>query len=86
MVLGSFSFVGLLLALIGVYGMAAYAVEQRTREFGVRIALGAQARDIIRLVLREGNATALLGLAIGLIAADWLEGLLEQFLFGYRER
>lgn len=83
---GSFSFVGLLLALIGVYGMAAYAVEQRTREFGVRIALGAQARDIIRLVLREGNATALLGLAIGLIAADWLEGLLQQFLFGYDDQ
>jgi len=80
---GSFSFVGLLLALIGVYGMAAYSVEQREREFGVRIALGAQTRDIIRLVLREGNATALLGLAIGLIVANWAEGLLYSFLFGY---
>ena len=80
---GSFSFVGLLLALIGVYGMAAYSVEQREREFGVRIALGAQTRDIIRVVLREGNATALLGLAIGLVVANWAEGLLDSFIFGY---
>ena len=80
---GSFTFVGLLLALIGVYGMAAYSVELRAREFGVRIALGAQTRDIVRLVLREGNATALLGLAIGLVTADWAEGLLSNMLFGY---
>ncbi|MHB1863171.1 MAG: FtsX-like permease family protein [Gemmatimonadaceae bacterium] len=80
---GSFAFIGLLLALIGVYGMTAYAVEQRAREFGVRIALGAQTRDIITMVLRQGNATALLGLAVGLIAANWAEHLLYGFLFGY---
>ncbi len=83
---GSFSLLGLLLALIGVYGMSAYAVEQRTREFGVRIALGAQTRDIIRIVLREGNATALLGLALGLIAADWVQALLYGFLYGYDDQ
>jgi putative ABC transport system permease protein len=80
---GSFSLIGLLLALIGVYGMIAYAVEQRAREFGVRIALGAQTRDIVKIVLRQGNATALLGLAIGLIAANWAEQLLYGFLYGY---
>ncbi len=80
---GAFAAIGLLLALIGVYGMAAYAVEQRSREFGIRIALGAQARDIIRIVLHDGNATALLGLAIGLIFANWAEGLLAHYLFGY---
>ncbi|MGA9837590.1 MAG: FtsX-like permease family protein [Gemmatimonadaceae bacterium] len=80
---GSFAFIGLLLALIGVYGMTAYAVEQRSREFGVRIALGAQTRDIIKMVLRQGNATALLGLAIGLLVANWVEQLLYGFLFGY---
>ncbi|MDE3152707.1 MAG: ABC transporter permease, partial [Gemmatimonadota bacterium] len=80
---GAFAFIGLLLALIGVYGMAAYAVEQRAREFGIRIALGAQARDIIRIVLRDGNATALLGLALGLVFANWAEGLLAHYLFGY---
>lgn len=80
---GSFASIGLLLALIGVYGMTAYAVEQRSREFGVRIALGAQTRDIIKMVLRQGNATALLGLAIGLIVANWAEQLLYGFLFGY---
>ena len=79
---GSFALVGLLLALIGVYGVAAYAVERRAREFGVRIALGAQQRDIIKLVLRDGNATALLGLATGLLAADWVAHLLQAFLLG----
>ena len=80
---GAFAFLGLLLALIGVYGVTAYAVEQRRREFGVRVALGADARAIIMMVLRQGNATALLGLAIGLVVANWAEGLLDSFLFGY---
>ena len=66
---GSFSFVGLCSALIAVYGMAVYSVEQREREFGVRIALGAQTRDIIRLGARARGRDALLGLAIGLIVA-----------------
>ncbi len=80
---GLFAAIGMLLALIGVYGVAAYAAEQRAREFGVRIALGAQARDIVRLVLHDGNATALLGLAVGLIFANWAESLLAHYLFGY---
>ncbi|MDE3173008.1 MAG: ABC transporter permease [Gemmatimonadota bacterium] len=80
---GAFALIGLLLALIGVYGVTAYAVEQRQREFGVRIALGAQTRDIVTMVLRQGNATALLGLALGLIVANWTEHLLAYFLWGY---
>ncbi len=79
---GSFALIGLLLALIGVYGVSAYAVARRQREFGVRIALGARTPDIIKMVLRQGNATALLGLAIGLIVANWAEQLLGTFLWG----
>ncbi len=79
---GSFALVGLLLALIGVYGVSAYAVQRRAREFGVRVALGAQTRDIVTLVLRDGNATALLGIAAGLLAADWVAHLLQSFLLG----
>ncbi len=82
---GTFAVIGLLLALIGVYGVAAYGVEQRTREFGVRIALGARAGDIIRHVLRDGNATALLGIAIGLLVANWAEHFFARFLFGFDE-
>lgn len=83
---GSFALVGLLLALIGVYGVSAYTVERRAREFGVRVALGAQTRDIVTLVLRDGNATALLGIAAGLLAADWVASLLQNFLLGVDQR
>ena len=79
----TFAAIGLLLALIGVYGVAAYGVERRSREFGVRIALGARGSDIIRHVLRDGNATALLGIAIGLLAANWGEQFIAKFLFGF---
>ena len=79
----SFAVIGLLLALIGVYGVAAYGVAQRVREFGVRIALGARTVDIIKLVLRDGNATALLGLAVGLVVANWGEQFIARFLFGF---
>ncbi|HUX33656.1 MAG TPA: FtsX-like permease family protein [Gemmatimonadaceae bacterium] len=80
---GAFAITGLLLALIGVYGVAAYGVERRVREFGVRIALGARTSDILRLVLRDGNATALLGLAVGLLLANWAEQFIAHFLFGF---
>ena len=79
----SFAAIGLLLALIGVYGVAAYGVERRAREFGVRIALGARTADIVRMVLRDGNATALLGLAVGLLLANWGEQFIARFLFGF---
>jgi ABC-type antimicrobial peptide transport system permease subunit len=65
--LGSFAGMALLLALIGIYGVIAYSVAQRTQEVGIRRALGAQQGDIMRLVMRQGLVLALTGIAIGLV-------------------
>jgi len=82
--IGSFAGLALLLATIGLYGLVSYSVAQRTREFGVRIALGAGQRELLRLVLTEGARLALLGVGIGLLAAFALTGLLRSLLFGVR--
>jgi ABC-type antimicrobial peptide transport system permease subunit len=74
--------VALTLAAIGLYGVIAYNVAQRTREFGVRIAIGAQPRDISQLVLRSGSRLIALGIAIGLIGAVISARLIQSFLFG----
>ncbi len=76
-----FALLALLLAGIGLYGLIAYSVAQRTREFGIRYALGAQVRDVLRLVLGQGSALTAFGLVLGLLAAAGVARLMETFLF-----
>jgi len=78
---GSFGFLGLLLALIGVYGVISYSVIQRTHEIGVRMALGAQQRDILHMILREGMLLAISGIVIGGGGALALTRVLRSMLF-----
>ena len=77
-----FAAVALVLAGIGLYGVISYLVGQRTQEFGIRLALGAQRRDILSLVLSHGMKLALIGIALGLFAAYWLTRFLRKMLFG----
>ena len=79
--LGIFAGVALLLASIGIYGAVAYTVEQRTGEIGVRMALGAQTRDVLRLVVKQGMRPVLIGLAIGIASAFALGRLIASQLY-----
>ncbi|HEY5228740.1 MAG TPA: ADOP family duplicated permease, partial [Opitutaceae bacterium] len=81
---GIFGVTALLLAAVGLYGVMAYAVVQRTREFGVRLALGAQRTDVLRLVFLEGVRLAAAGVAAGLAVSLLLSRYMESFLFGVR--
>jgi predicted permease len=81
-VLGGFAAVALLLAVVGIYGVLAYVVAQRTREFGVRMALGARRQDVWRLVLRQAAALVLAGISIGLVTSWFVTGLMRNMLFG----
>ncbi len=81
-VLGVFAALALLLASVGIYGVISYLVGQRVHEIGIRVALGAQPRDVLRLVLGQGARMALLGVGIGLVAAVWLTKLMSTMLFG----
>jgi ABC-type antimicrobial peptide transport system permease subunit len=76
----------LLLAAIGIYGLMAYSVEQRTQEIGIRLALGAQASEVRRMVVAQGMALALAGLVIGLAGAFGLARFITSFLFGVTAR
>jgi predicted permease len=79
--LGIFAGVAILLASIGIYGAVAYSVEQRTGEIGVRMALGAQTRDVLRLIVNQGMRPVVIGLAIGIVSAFALGRLLTSQLY-----
>ena len=82
--IGSFATLAVILAMVGLYGLLSFTVTQRTREIGIRIALGAQARDILRLVLGQGIGAVLLGLGIGVVAALALTRLMSSLLYGVK--
>jgi ABC-type antimicrobial peptide transport system permease subunit len=81
-----FGAVALVLSAIGIYGVLAYGVSQRVREFGIRQALGADQRSILSLVLSQGIRRVGLGIAIGLVGALWLSTYLESQLFNVSAR
>jgi len=79
--LGIFALLAVVLAGIGIYGVMHYSMTQRTREIGVRMALGATTQNVLRMVLRQGLTPALIGVAVGLVGSWWLTGFLKSMLY-----
>jgi putative ABC transport system permease protein len=82
MLLGCFAGVAMALAAIGIYGVIAYSVAQRTKEIGIRMALGAQRRDMLQMILRQSFTIVVVGLAAGLIGALAVTRLMSSLLYG----
>jgi putative ABC transport system permease protein len=82
MTMSAFGAIALILASIGLYGVVAYAAEQRTREIGVRVALGAKRADVIRLVARQGMKLAIIGVLFGIAGAALVMPVMRSVLFG----
>jgi ABC-type antimicrobial peptide transport system permease subunit len=82
LLVGLFAGLGLLLASVGIYGVVSYSAAQRTNEIGIRIALGARAVDVVKLILKHGLGLASAGVAIGLVASLALTRLMKGMLFG----
>jgi putative ABC transport system permease protein len=81
MLLGSLSAIALTLAMVGIYGVISFSVSERTQEIGIRMALGARAAHVLRMVLGQGMRVALIGIVIGLGAAFALTRMLSSMLF-----
>jgi putative ABC transport system permease protein len=82
LLLGLFAGASLLLAVVGLFGVVSYSVTQRTREIGIRVALGAQPNDVFALVMRQGFVLGAFGVAAGLLGSLWLTRVLSNLLFG----
>ncbi len=82
LLIGSFAGLALILAVIGLYGVISYSVMQRTREIGIRVAMGAQRPDVLRLVLREALTTSATGVLVGVVCGLFLTRLMSSLLYG----